>query len=174
MILTDRKSNLPNQLTPATLYQYIFDLKSDDIIRREEARHQLVQLGDTAVDYLEKFLHSKEDLLRWEITKTLAGIATPAAVPLLLEASEDKLSSIRWIAVEGLLRVGDSSIAPLLTRLIDNSGSVFLLESAHHFFYILYKIRQKSDFKVLLKALETSKEIVPVLAEKMLNDLDNF
>jgi HEAT repeat protein len=150
--MIESKKNRPIQLekTPANLKSLILDLCSDDGIRREKSRHSLVQMGDNAIDYLAGFITSSDSLLRWEVTKTLAEIATPSAAPVLVEAMEDELTSIRWIAGKGLIKMGKQGVIAALEALIENPDSSFLMESVHH---VLHDLQDKLPARKLIQEL---------------------
>jgi HEAT repeat protein len=153
----------------------VMDLRSDDGVVRESARHQFVKLGEDAVDYLASFITSEDSLLRWEVAKTLAEIASPVAVPVLIEALEDDLTSIRWIAGEGLIKLGRAGARGILVALVDFPDSVFIMQGAHHVLSQLGDIFDNSKLLLtLLKALEKKENDpeVSLLASRLVKELD--
>ena len=142
---------------------------------RENARKALLKLGRPAIDYLAKLVFTREAILRWEAVKTLAEIQDPLAAPLLIGALEDKLSSIRWLAAEGLICLGKEALKPLLKALIAHPGSVFIQVGVQH---VLCELNKRSLIKhvdTLLSALENNAAVdqIHLAAEKIweiLND----
>jgi hypothetical protein len=82
---------------------------------------------------------SENSIYRWEILKTLQQISDSSSIPIFIEALEDEESDIRWVAAEGLIKLGAESINPLLKALVKDSDSVFLCAGAHHVFHDLKK-----------------------------------
>lgn len=156
------KKNKPIQLEkiPVDIKSLILDLCSDDGVRREKSRHSLVRMGNNAIDYLADFITSSDSLLRWEVTKTLSEIATPFAAPVLVEALEDELTSIRWIAAKGLIKLGKQGAIETLKALIENPDSPFLMEGAHH---VLHDLQDK------LPARKLTLELMHVLENKQID-----
>lgn len=99
---------------------------------RERARHTLVFIGPPAVPLLLERVGSKAKRTRWEVAKTLSEIADPASMPALVRLLSDPESDIRWIAAEGLIRLGARSIPDVLRLLIDKPESTDIRRAAHH------------------------------------------
>jgi HEAT repeat protein len=99
---------------------------------REQARHTMALIGDPAVPYVADLLGSSSWHLRWEATKTLASIANPASIPGLLRGLVDDEFEIRWVAAEGLIRVGPESLPPVLRLLLDRPDSKYVRHGARH------------------------------------------
>lgn len=148
----------------------ILNLASEDSDIREKARYILVRKGRSAIAGLANYIHSKNNVLRWEVAKTLGEIGNPSAIPLLIEILEDNISSIRWLAAEGLVRVGAPAIRPLLKELIERPDSILLRDGAHHIFKEFIKYQHKKQLRPLLSALETTgiPEQVPVIADEIM------
>ena len=119
------------------MHELIVKLGSDDGIERQSAREALVAIGRDSVDFLMELLSHPKHIYRWEAVKTLEEIGDPDTIPIFIQALEDDKSDVRWIAAEGLIKLGKKSIKPLLNVLIDKSDSVFVLEGAHHIFFDL-------------------------------------
>jgi hypothetical protein len=174
MIKSKKKRPIQLEKIPVDLKSLILDLCSDDGIRREKSRHTLVQMGDNAIDYLAGFITSSDSLLRWEVAKTLSEIATPSASPVLVEALEDALTSIRWIAGKGLIKMGKQGAIAALDALIENPDSSFLMESVHH---VLHDLQKKLPGQKLIRELMNvleNKQIdgrIPVLSVDLRNEL---
>lgn len=123
------------------IQQLIDKLGSRSGTERKDAREKLVIKGGQALEQLEDLLDSPRYLIRWEAMKTMEEIGDPGSIPVFIGALEDDESEIRWIAAEGLIRIGIQSIGPILRTIIDKSGSnsVFVFAEAHHVFYELKK-----------------------------------
>ncbi|VAW17010.1 PBS lyase HEAT-like repeat domain protein [hydrothermal vent metagenome] len=119
--------------------QLLKTLGSKNGLEREKARGELVAKGKNMVDYLTGLLNHPKHIYRWEALKTMKEIGDPASIPLFIRSLEDDESDIRWIAAEGLIKMGVQSVKPLLKILIEKSGSIFILAGAHHVFYSLKK-----------------------------------
>jgi HEAT repeats len=119
------------------IYQLMIKLGSENGLEREKAREEIVAKGKEMVDFLMELLSHPKHIYRWEAVKTLKEIGDPISVPLFIQALEDNRYDVRWIAAEGLIKLGKLSVEPLLKVLIKRSDSVFIIEGAHHIFYDL-------------------------------------
>ena len=166
---------IQSEKIPAEIRSLILDLCSEDHVHREKSRHSLVQMGDDAIDFLAGYITSGDSLLlRWEVAKTLAEIATPSAAPVLVEALEDELFSIRWIAGKGLIKIGKQGLIAALEALIENPHSTFLTEGVHHVLHDLKdKLPAQKIIQELMHVLE-NKQIdgrISILLVELLNEL---
>lgn len=152
----------------------ILNLANQNGIVRELARKTLVEMGKPAIQQLAKHTHGKNVLLRWEVVKTLAETGDPASIPLLIDALEDDISSIRWVAAEGLANLQSAALKPILNTLINKPGAILLREGAHHILRQLKKYQRTKLLNPLLKALEAKEtaERIPVIADEVLKKLE--
>jgi HEAT repeat protein len=67
-----------------------------------------------------------------EAAKIVELIADRRSIPLLINLLDDKEFEIRWIAAEGLIKIGRRSILPLLKSVRDGESSYFHNKGAHH------------------------------------------
>ncbi len=173
MIYQQSREDHKHKFSREVIHKLISDLRNDDGIIREDARHQLVKLGEEAVDYLGGYLNADDALLRWEVVKTLADIQQPVAADFLVNAMEDNMISIRWIAAEGIIRLKKKGLRPLLERLRDNLDSPRLIEGAHHVFHSLKKQDKNPLYKEIFVALDNRQahEEIPLIADKLLQQL---
>jgi len=129
--------NKSKKSNDAEIKKLISKLESDNGTERQKAREALVKIGKDSIDYLAALVSHRKHIYRWEAVKTLAEIGDPVTIPLLIQALEDDVVGVRWIAAEGLIKLGKYSIKPLLEILTKKSDSVFILEGVHHVFYDL-------------------------------------
>lgn len=106
--------------------------RSADGAKRQHARMQLVMLGEPVLPFLVQHLTDRNDLVRWEIAKTLEEIRNPSAAPAMVKLLTDDISGIRWLAAEGLVNLRLDGLVPLLKGLQTNFQSTFFREGAHH------------------------------------------
>ncbi len=164
-----------NESQQALIHDLVSALLSDQIIQRQKAREQLVEIGGPAVDYLARSFKTRNKALRWEIMKTLVQIADKRSLHLFINSLEDKNTDIRWLAAEGLIKLGHISLKPLLKDLIERPNSIFLKEGVHH---VLHDVIRKSDLQetftpILAELKETDDdEKVAVLAWTLLKNLE--
>ena len=112
-------------------------LCSESGAERQNARKELVEIGHVVLDYLSDMLSSSKHIHRWEALKVMEEIGDPGSIPIFLKYLEDEKSDLRWIAAEGLIRVGRNSVGPLLDLIAKKYDSTFVLYGAHHIFYDL-------------------------------------
>lgn len=153
--MVENQKNNPDE----EVQELINKLSSKKGMERKNARKQLVAHGEKVVGAL-LAQHDKntEHVFHWEVLKTLQQIGDPAAVNVFVEALEDDSSDIRWIAAEGLIKLGRHAIKPTLNTLLENSDSIFVCAGAHHIFHDLKKKKRlPEDFPVdaLLSALKS-------------------
>ncbi|MCB0752504.1 MAG: HEAT repeat domain-containing protein [Ignavibacteriae bacterium] len=153
------------------------NLVSENGVERKSARKNLVKKGPVVIDFLMEHIHHPKHLYRWEALKTMEEIADPVSVPLFIEALEDDESDIRWIAAEGLIKIGSESINPLLKTLTKKTDSIFILAGAHHVFHDLNKKNSlPKDFPIdnFLSNIKKSEsdEAIKLLAFQILSNLE--
>lgn len=158
------------------MHALISDLASDDMLAREKARNALIDIGTPAVDYLAELAYTKRDIVRWEAVKTLGEIADPDSIPVLVDSLEDDNSGIRWLAAEGLIRLGRAAIAPLLLALIQRPNSMRLRQGLHHVFQDIEQGQLRDEMKPLLIALRkpASKEKILITAGHLLKKFRTY
>jgi len=137
-----------------TIYKLIEELKSKDGIKRQNARIELVKIGEESLDPLKELLLSKEHHIRWEAIKTIEEISSTDAIPLLIDYLKDDEFDIRWIAAEGLIDLGKPSIKPLVSALLEDFESTFLREGTHHVLKYLEARNIYVDSCKIIPALE--------------------
>ncbi|NOX87383.1 MAG: HEAT repeat domain-containing protein [Calditrichaeota bacterium] len=157
--------------------QLLETLGSKNGMERRKAREELAAMGKEAIDSLKELLDHPKRIYRWEALKTMVEIGDPVSIPLFIQALEDDEGDVRWIAAEGLIKMGSQSIIPLLKTLVERSDYIFVLVGAHHVFYNLKKAKElPADFPIdkLLSALKSSgwKGSVKPLAYELLNSLE--
>ena len=140
---------------PARLVKIISEaIDESNIIRKIDARKHLVRMGKTIVPLLNKLLSSGNIVLRKEAAKIVSLIADRRSIPFLIELLNDKEFDIRWIAADGLIKIGRHSILPLLKSIRDGKSSLLLNEGAHHVLIELLKEDEKQRLESLLQSLD--------------------
>jgi HEAT repeat protein len=151
----------------------IAELANKSGFARVDARDYLVSMKEKAVPHLTEALKSDNQWVRWEAAKALAKIGDPAASQSLINALEDKMFDVRWIAAEGIIAIGRKALIPLLSALTKRDDSLWLREGAHHVIHDLMREDLKAVFSPILDAIEKpqGKLAVPLAAETALNEL---
>jgi HEAT repeat protein len=153
-ILDEIKVPWSHHADSATISLLIHDLGSKDGLVRVRARRALVTIGSKAVPPLEIALTSKDDSTRWEAAKALGQIGDVEATKALINALEDEMFDVRWLAAEGLITIGRPTLIPLLRELTEESDSLWLREGAHHVLHGINMGNLKEVLLPVLKALE--------------------
>ena len=156
----------------------IEQLGNQDGLARQQARIDLVRIGEAAVEPLIEVLEKRTGYSHWEAAKALSQMGSPQAAQALVEALEDDEFSARWLAAEGLIAIGKDSLKPLMEALLNNPESTLLRAGAHHVLHdlvhrLILKQPLREEVKPLLIALndiEPAVEVPPV-AERVLNML---
>ena len=155
------------------LHSLALDLAGKDVWSRERARHAFIQLGDAAVSFLTEMLPDGNTTLRWEIVRIFVEMEDPASIPGLIDSLEDPVSSIRWLAIEGLIKIGPPVVLPLLEALMNSPGSAGIRDGAYQVFLALHKSQAAKRNALPINTLEnyTPPEKVPVIADRIDSEL---
>jgi HEAT repeats len=158
---------------PDSIRALMGDLCSKHPVERWRARMALVDIGEPATPMLIEALESLDQCTRWEAAKTLIDIRDPRAAQAMVEALEDRSFGIRWLAAEGLIRLGRQGLGPLMEALVERSDSVLLREGAHHVLRVLVGEGLDAHILPVLQALENIAPavLVPLAAKATLVDL---
>jgi HEAT repeat protein len=172
-ILDERNVDWHHHADAATVRALIGDLGSKDGLVRVRARRALATIGGKAVAPLEEALTGKYDYKRWEAAKTLGQIGDPKATETLINALEDEMFDVRWLAAEGLITIGWPALVPVLRRLTEKPDSLWLREGVYH---ILHGIDMGDLEEILLPVRNALEDVeapleVPVAAEAALKSL---
>jgi HEAT repeat protein len=163
-------------LAPSNSHQHLVDLINEltddsDFKKKHNARNTLVKMGKTIIPELHKLLASKNVLIRKEVVKVVELIADLRSIPLLISLLDDQDFDIRWIASEGLIRIGRKSLIPLLKAISTGKNSLFLDRRAHQILNSLLNQNEKEQFMALMLCLDNYHELgetAPVEASKAL------
>ena len=134
-------------------------LDSKNSVKKLAARSTLVGMGKTIIPKLHRLLNSENALLRMEAAKIVELIADRRSIPFLINLLDDKEFEIRWIAAEGLIKIGRRSILPLLKSIRDGKSSYNLNKGAHHVLLSLLKEDEKNKLPTLLLSLDDAQEL---------------
>jgi HEAT repeat protein len=157
----------------AAITALVNDLSSKDGIKRNKARIALVEIGAPSVGPLVDALTDRSQTARWESAKALGQIMDPRSVDALVKALQDRMFDVRWLAAEALIAIGSKAVKPLLQTVIDNPGSEYIREGAHHVFHDL----RAGQYGDILKPVITSMENptftldIPLQARKALGEI---
>lgn len=148
-------------------------LASNDAAKRSDARTQLIRIGKPAVDSLVGLLNVPQSHVRWEAAKSLAGIAEASSAAALVESLGDEDFGVRWVAAEALVKIGNSSLKPLLEKLFEAEHPEWFFDGAHHVLRDLALREHKQILAPVLAAFQSSEAeaTVPVAAGKALEAL---
>lgn len=137
VFIDNRVENQPFEADPSQIDALITTLVNSEGLTRQRARHELVEIGEPAVDALIKTLDVRNNYVHWQAAKALSQIASPKSIETLVKLLQDDDMGVRWIAADGLTVVGEKSLDPLLDALIHQVGSYTLREGAHHILFDL-------------------------------------
>ncbi len=166
----DIKNNLRD--FPENLVKLIYrTLDTKDFSNKLIARESLVKMGKTIIPQVHKLLSSDNDLLRMEAAKIIELIADRRSIPIFLGLLDDPIFDIRWIAAEGLIKIGRPSICPLLKSVRDGKSSLIFNRGTHHILLSLLDEDEKLRLMPLLQSLDNYHELgetAPVMASMAL------
>jgi HEAT repeat protein len=156
-----------------TISDLIQVFKKNNGRERQAAREKLCEIGHPAVPALIQALNHPEDQVRWEAAKSLTMIPDPRAADALVNSLKDSFS-IRWLASEALINIGEAALVPLLRGLIANPDYPRLRESAHHVLTGLKRTHPDNPhITEMLSALsgQAQTETVPWVAREILRQM---
>ncbi len=113
-------------------------LKSGDRQVMGAAADGLQAIGGAAVSAVLPLTGDNDEQLQWHAYKVLSTTADGSTVPALIAGLESRNSGIRWLAAEGLVKVGRPALRPLLQRMTGEKLSVWVRNGVVH---ALNKIR---------------------------------
>ena len=125
MIDKDNQAEPDFSFIPEEIRSLVRGLISEEGMSRMKARNLLVKQGPANLLYFEMLLHTDNRLLRWETAKVIEEIADEASVPLFLDLLEDSDDDIRWIAAEGLIRIGKKVYSAASRKAYSQRGFLF-------------------------------------------------
>jgi HEAT repeat protein len=135
------------------------------------ARDTLVGMGKSIILQMHRLTGSENTQLRMEAVKIVELIADRRSIPVLIDLLNDKEFEIRWIAAEGLVKIGRRSILPLLKSVRDGKSSLIFNKGAHHVLIGLLDEKEKNKLTSLLLSLDDARELgetAPVEASEAL------
>lgn len=162
------------EIFPDKYKRILEQLSSSDSAIRIVTRKELVDIGPDVIPHLSEILFFNNHHLRWEAAKAINQIADTEGIEIQIQTLEDDQSDIRWIAAEGLVKLGKKSIVPILKKLQDEgTDSIYLIKGARHVLHKIYlEDELKEKLKPLVKALNNTKQYqeIPVLVNELLQE----
>jgi hypothetical protein len=134
-------------------------LDSKDFSRKLSARETLVKMGKKILPQMHKLLNSENDSLCLEAAKIVELIADRRSIPFLIGLLDDTIFDMRWIAAEGLIKIGRPSICPLLKSVRDGKSSLIFNRGTHHILLSLVDEKEKNKLMPLLQSLDNYHEL---------------
>lgn len=160
---------------PESLVEHINALLDDkNYTKKHAAIANLLQMGKSIVPRMHKLLSAKNNVLRKEVAKIIQLIADRRSIPFLINLLDDPMFDIRWIAAEGLIKIGRTCIVPLLKSIRDDTKSMFMDKGAHQVLSSLLNDNEKKQLEPLLLSLDNHlglNETAPVEAAKALKTI---
>lgn len=148
-----KNSGIDNDLSylPDNLIKLIkMSLEAKNFTKKINARSSLIKLGKTIIPQMHKLTESENVMLRMEAAKIVELIADKRSIPVLINLLDDEEFEIRWIAAEGLIKIGRRSIRPLLNSVSDGKCSFLQSKGVHH---VLENLLYQSEKKKLMSLL---------------------
>lgn len=112
------------------------------------SQENLLKIRERSVSTTEKVIDTEFDCI-------IGMLADRRSIPSLINLLDDKESCIRWIAAESLIRIGRSSLLPLLRSI--KSGRQFKFPAKPY--YVLQRLlnkQEKIEMNSVLLCLERS------------------
>lgn len=126
----------------------------DNYQKMHNARVSLLKMGKTIIPQLHKLVCSDNSLLRMEVAKLIQLKADKRSIKVLIALLDDREFDIRWVAAEGLIRIGRKSIVPMLKAVRDGRSSLIMNKSVHQVLASLLLEEEKMQLMPLMQSLE--------------------
>lgn len=154
--MSSKSSNDVKTLRGASpVSELVARLSSKHGVTRIRARESLVGLGSAATSELLTALADPRVQVRWEAAKALAEIADPRSADTLVETLRDEDFGVRWLAAEGLIRLGRKGLVPLLEALARGLVSERFRAGAHHVIHVQLEGRDSETLRPVFDALSS-------------------
>lgn len=121
--------------------------------------NNLSGIGNSVVKQKYIPLSYKNERLKLELSRIVHTIADRRSIPALINLLDDNEMDIRWIAAEGLIKIGRKSIIPLLISIRDGRIPCF---GAHHVLQNLLTKDEKSALSFLLLSLDNNSDLAEI------------
>jgi hypothetical protein len=168
--IDEELKELPDDL--AILIRELLDDKNYP--ENHNSRILLVNKGKPILPHLYKLLKSDNKTLRVEVAKIVEQISDRRSIKIFIRLLNDPEFEVRWIAAEGLVKIGRSTIVPLLKLIRDGGGNYYVNHGVHHILTSLLNEKEKKKIAEFLRSLEDFHELgetAPVEASKALTVL---
>lgn len=149
-------------------------IDSENYRKKITARGTLVKMGRKILPHMYKLLDSENNMLRMEAAKIVELIAEKSSIPILINYLDDKEFEVRWMAAEGLIRIGRTSILPLLKSIRDGKSSFIQNKGAHHILLSLLNDKEKEKVKPLIRSLDDYHELGETAPVEASNAIDTL
>ena len=123
------------------------------VLDKMDSKETCLRLNSSVIMQIDKTISARNELLKHEIATTVNLIADKKSIPALISLLKDPEFDVRWIAAEGLIKIGRRSIVPLLKSIRDEESSYFLNKGAHHILQSLISERERRAIEPLLFSL---------------------
>lgn len=121
------------EAVPASVQLLVDELVSPDVARREQARKDLVGLGQTVTEVLTLALATSDDRYRWRILVVLSEIADRRAIPGVMACLQSSSPAIRIAAAQFLGDIGAveavDALMDVLQRNSDDQSSIWIVQA---------------------------------------------
>jgi len=124
-------------MTILTKHELLANLGSEDALTRQYARLMLVHQGEENIPALINALNTGNSHTRWEAAHALGNFHSPVAGAALAQKLMDEDFSVRWVAMESLLKFGRAGLLPMLEVFAKRFDSVWLREGVHHILRVM-------------------------------------
>ena len=133
--------------------------ESKNYRKKIDARNTLVKKDKTIVPPMHKLLESESNLIRRKAIKIVELFADRRSIPVFINLLDDDEFEIRWIAAEGLVRIGRYSILPLLESVRYGDSSFIHNKAVYHALLGLLNEKEKENLLSLFHSLDDYHEL---------------
>lgn len=94
----------------------------------------------------------KNERLKTEVEQIIRTIADKRSIPALIDLLDDSEYDVRWIAAECLIKIGRTSVIPLIRSIRDGKSSCSPERGAYH---VLENLLTKTEIRALQRIISS-------------------
>lgn len=111
-----------------------------------ESYHSIISLLHGPVSW-------KNQRVKTEVEQIILTIADKRSIPALIDLLDDNEYDVRWIAAESLIKIGRTSVIPLIRSIKNGKSSCFPGRGAYH---VLENLLTKTEKRALQRIIAGS------------------
>ena len=171
-ITSERKEPEQYRIPEKNFKRFMGSINSRNYRQHFSSKNELIKEGEKILPVIHELAKSDYASIRKKTIKLIRQFASKSSIPVAIALLEDRENDIRRIAAEALIRIGRSSINPLLEALVDNGTSFYLRKGAHHVLSELICENDRKELKQLVNLIGGSESVPECITVKAADNID--